>query len=853
MTVSTTVGRWQYDTNGTTGPWTVGAYFIADEDLNVTYTDAAGVDSLLVLNVDYTVTGAGAPSGGTITTSTAYAAGGKITIVDDPEALQETDYSETDAFPAATHEQALDRLTLIVQRLRLLVERALRISDSEDALAVLPSAQDRALKTLTFDADGNPVCTTPAAGTAEALAADLMDDGQATNGSGMVGFNRTLNYVAGTVGAVLYEVNVKAFPWSAKGDWDGSSGTDDHAAITAAYDWLVAKIISDGYVAGGRLVIPSGAYRLTQALDFYRPNSPRIDIVIQGEDQFTSEIICDFYGADEAVIKSVDPGGTTRSSPISIRDVGFSHKDSNGVNPVFIDVLGWGESRLERVRFGATNNTVMRAISMQNVRMIDVVSFNGGRHFNYKDTSGLTFSVNGGTKTITASGSIFTADDDDLYFVMLPANGTRRIRYRLTYVSATTATFTEDGLTETAESAIFEPARCSISSGSSTLVANADVFTSDMVGMVLAIRGAEAGAYGDAVLRARIISYSAPDTVILDRTAGVTVTQQMFGVPAFDFGKQTGFAGSSDVMIWGLHIESYRGLALLMQNTDSYHVMGKLHGEVTPTTTAASLAAAWLDDCGGKFDFFLDSSCSMSSSRIHFSNLNESVYMRTLITRGLINQPPLSSSLFTDAGGYVFVEGMSSTEDFSDPYDMVVDDNYNTDPTDPRLLLTGNVNMLGDAQSPRFYVGRETYFTPLGVYKPQHRIDDTALSATVTWNSTPPSGTESKRYRWERVGSLVHFQIRLEYSVAGTTNSLVTIALPADMPAPDPFTGSGASEVMGALVQGFIGTAPGSAPEASKAWMADNGAGGYNFNVALGSGTISARVAVISGSYWTEE
>lgn len=253
MTVSTTVSRWQYNTNGTTGPWTVGAYFIADEDLSVTYTNADGVDTALILGVDYTVTGAGSPAGGTITTTTAYPSGGRITIVDDPEALQGTDYSETDAFPAATHERALDKLTLIAQRLRLMMRRAIRVSDSESELAEAPSAQDRALKTLTFDANGAPVYTTPASGTASALATSLLDPDN--GGASMVAFRQ-----AGT-GATSRTIEDKLLDESRTPRDFGASGLAADNATSATQAAMDAAIADS--TSGNSLAIDDGDYRVS--------------------------------------------------------------------------------------------------------------------------------------------------------------------------------------------------------------------------------------------------------------------------------------------------------------------------------------------------------------------------------------------------------------------------------------------------------------------------------------------------------------------------------------------------------------------------------------------------------------
>lgn len=69
-------------------------------------------------------------------------------------------------------------------------------------------------------------------------------------GSGMVAFNRTLNYAESTVGARLSDdVLITDYPWLAKGD----DLTDNSAAIAAANTFAVSK--------GARLVIPSGTFR----------------------------------------------------------------------------------------------------------------------------------------------------------------------------------------------------------------------------------------------------------------------------------------------------------------------------------------------------------------------------------------------------------------------------------------------------------------------------------------------------------------------------------------------------------------------------------------------------------------
>lgn len=270
MTVESTNNRNQYSTNGTTGPWTVSFYFLTEGSLDVTYTDADGVETALVLNTDYTVTGEGDPAGGTITTTTAYASGGLVTILLDPSPLQETDYVETDSFPAASHERELDRLTQRDLQQDERYARSLHFPVSDISSAELPSAAARALKTLTFDADGDLTFTTPAEGTAAALAADLIDDSVSTNGAGMVGYSADITYVDTTLGG-----HVAAFIYVDADYATASDGTtDDSTKIAQAFTRAAstgALVLFNGsvtYALGSQLVIPAGAKIKTNGCTF---------------------------------------------------------------------------------------------------------------------------------------------------------------------------------------------------------------------------------------------------------------------------------------------------------------------------------------------------------------------------------------------------------------------------------------------------------------------------------------------------------------------------------------------------------------------------------------------------------
>jgi hypothetical protein len=119
-------------------------------------------DVLKTLGTDYSLTGAGNPLGGTVTFNTAPASGHKILILRDTPLTQEVDYVANDAFPAETHEQALDKLTMLAQEMRSsggTLDRALRYPVTEPSPYVAELPADRSNKLLGFNANGQPVAT----------------------------------------------------------------------------------------------------------------------------------------------------------------------------------------------------------------------------------------------------------------------------------------------------------------------------------------------------------------------------------------------------------------------------------------------------------------------------------------------------------------------------------------------------------------------------------------------------------------------------------------------------------------------------------------------------------------------
>ena len=118
MTVSTTTTEVSYTGDGIVTAFSVTFQFFGTTttaELEVIErTIATGAEDTKVNGTDYTVSG-GNNATGTVTATTAPASTVQWVIRRNTTQTQETDYVENDAFPAETHEDALDRVTMISQ------------------------------------------------------------------------------------------------------------------------------------------------------------------------------------------------------------------------------------------------------------------------------------------------------------------------------------------------------------------------------------------------------------------------------------------------------------------------------------------------------------------------------------------------------------------------------------------------------------------------------------------------------------------------------------------------------------------------------------------------------------------
>lgn len=138
MTVSTEVDHNDYTGNGVTTSFPYTFRIFQKSDLMVQVADLNENITVLTLDTDYTVTGAGGYSGGAVVLASPLANGWQISISRDLPLTQETDLRNQGKFFAEVHEDAFDKLTMLIQQcfgfLRLALRKPSFIANYYDAL-----------------------------------------------------------------------------------------------------------------------------------------------------------------------------------------------------------------------------------------------------------------------------------------------------------------------------------------------------------------------------------------------------------------------------------------------------------------------------------------------------------------------------------------------------------------------------------------------------------------------------------------------------------------------------------------------------------------------------------------------
>ena len=154
MSLSSTTTRVAYAGNGVTTAFSFPYPFQSSTDLVVLSVSALGVETVLTLTTNYTVTGAGLDAGGTVTILVAPASGVSVVIYRSPTLTQDLDLKDNQVLPPLTMEKALDKQAMISQRLSTRVDRAMRLPEGYTGsfVPVLPAiiTASRALVTDTL-------------------------------------------------------------------------------------------------------------------------------------------------------------------------------------------------------------------------------------------------------------------------------------------------------------------------------------------------------------------------------------------------------------------------------------------------------------------------------------------------------------------------------------------------------------------------------------------------------------------------------------------------------------------------------------------------------------------------------
>jgi hypothetical protein len=137
MTLSTTISKsGPYTGNGVTTVFPYGFKILVDTEADVIHTNVTGLETILILDTDYTISGIGIDAGGNVTypiSGSPLPATETLTIARNVPFTQDTDLVNQDTIYSEVIETSLDRSTMMIQQLQEEVDRSIKINITSPA------------------------------------------------------------------------------------------------------------------------------------------------------------------------------------------------------------------------------------------------------------------------------------------------------------------------------------------------------------------------------------------------------------------------------------------------------------------------------------------------------------------------------------------------------------------------------------------------------------------------------------------------------------------------------------------------------------------------------------------------
>ena len=206
MTISTAPTPLSYSGDGSTVAFPITWKYNAKSHIVATLRSSSGTETTWALTTNYTLTDPG--DTGTLTAVVAPASGETLVISLEPPNTQSSDIPLGGEFPSVTVEDGLDLAAQRDQKIQSLFDRSLRVprTDTKTGSALeLPIDTSRANKYLAFDADGDPIASAAAAGTAvvSPFMETVLDDSTAAAARTTLGLGTAATVNTGTSGTTI--------------------------------------------------------------------------------------------------------------------------------------------------------------------------------------------------------------------------------------------------------------------------------------------------------------------------------------------------------------------------------------------------------------------------------------------------------------------------------------------------------------------------------------------------------------------------------------------------------------------------------------------------------------------------